>query len=153
MSPSRQHQPSLNSHLDFLLHGHLQIISQQSKLISLPAPPNPLLLHHSHLLRKLPLPQPGSTPSFTHPQNTVAWHPQSHKWPAARALHNSPAPAAETLSLSLLSLHVQVQGYWEVPDFVWKVLQSVKTLREHRGFLPTRQPSQSSRMVITFALG
>lgn len=82
-----------------------------------------------HLLGRLPLPRRGPAPSHTH----ILEDQQSHRPPAeTQQPRRHPAPVAERHSRPLVSLSVQVQGWWEVPDSgVCEVL--VIRLREPRG--------------------
>lgn len=124
-----------------LPHGHPHIVSQQSKLLSHPAAPNPLLTHHSHLLPEPPLPQPGTTPSLA--------HQRSYKWSAVRAAA-PPTPNSSSWKhppLSLLSLNAQVQGYKEVPESP----PDGERTEGCRGFLyHATQPSQSRKAAVNF---
>lgn len=123
------HRPSLCSLLVFFLVGIPRLVPSRVDSSHI-LPLNPLLLlQHTHLLCELPLPQSGSAPSFTHPQNTTVWH---HRATDGSAATKRPAPL-NCSPFSFLSLNAQVQGEEQVVDFRSLEAHPVTRLRDGLG--------------------
>lgn len=150
-SPLR-HQPTLNSHLDFLVpHGHPQIASQQGKLISHPAHQIPSSLttptcSESCPFRRLdqhPVPTPLERHGLASAEPQMARGESTSPFPSSSSWNPLPFPAVTECSSSRLVRSARFQS--RKSSSQWKGWGNAEVLA-------TRQPSQSSQTAVTLLL-